>query len=81
LRTLVGGQHPQSEGNLLIFEIRFVTNHHLVSGWGGGYIDPCITLTGGDYSVYISLRDWRYPSPFTDSGFAKKNKKTLWHPG
>lgn len=77
----VGGQLPQGEGNLLIFEIRFVTNHHLVSGWGGGYIDSCITLTGRDYSVYISLRDSRNPSPFTDSGFAKKNKKTLWHPG
>ena len=30
LRTLVGGQLPQGEGNLLIFEIRSVTNPHLV---------------------------------------------------
>ena len=33
LRTLVGGQLPQGEGNLLIFEIRSVTNPHLVPGW------------------------------------------------
>lgn len=32
LRTLVGGQLPQGEGNLLMF----VTNPHLVQGWGGG---------------------------------------------
>ena len=34
LRTLVVGQLPQGEGNLLIFEIRSVTNPHLVPGWG-----------------------------------------------
>ena len=36
LRTLVGGQLPQGEENLIIFEIRSVTNPHLVAGWRGG---------------------------------------------
>ena len=36
LRTLVSGQLPQGQGNLLIFAIRFATNPHLVPGWGGG---------------------------------------------
>ena len=43
LRTLVGGQLPQEEGNLLISEIRYVTNPHLVPGRGGVYVDSCIT--------------------------------------
>ena len=34
LRTLVGGLLPQGERNLLMFEIRSVTNPHLVPAWG-----------------------------------------------
>ena len=48
LRTLIGGQLPQVQGNLLIFDIWFATNPHLVPGWGGGgvYIDSCIKRQG-----------------------------------
>ena len=53
LRTLVSGQLPQGQGNLLIFAIRFASNPRLVPGWGV-YIDSCITHTPACLSILLS---------------------------
>ena len=31
---LIGGQLPPGQGNLAIFEMMFLSNPHLVPGWG-----------------------------------------------